>query len=220
MKWIIVAALGLSLTVLGPTAVLAQSPVVYDDASGTNGDCTVSGPADEHLIYCKSLHPGRGTSDHGLAWRLAPVAKDTPPEAAPDAAPDEETSPDTTTDTTWPPRTIKMRTMRLTIKSRDLVSIPRIPTRTAMALPIATNPTSTAPIRSIRTPMGRRQRRQRVFGIHTDPHVATTPAPRTRGTLPPDHDRWFAEPVIGTMASEETAVLPGPHDARTSYAGP
>jgi hypothetical protein len=99
MKWFIIAAVGLSLGVAGPSSVLAQPPVVYDDASGTNGDCTVSGPADEQLVYCKSLHPGHGTAIMDSPGASAPPTKDAPP----DAAPDEGASPETTTDNTTVP---------------------------------------------------------------------------------------------------------------------
>src|SRR4051794_18924099 len=102
MKWIIVAALGFGLGLAEPAgAVVAQGQVDYDNASGSNGDCTVSGPSDEQLVYCKSFHPGHGTAIMDSAPSAsAPVTKEKPPETAPDAAPVDESSPETTTDNT------------------------------------------------------------------------------------------------------------------------
>ena len=96
MKWFIILALGLSVGLVGRSgAVLAQGAVDYDDASGSNGDCTVSGPPSEQVTYCSSLHPGHGVAIHDSPGASAPASKDAPPAAAPD----EETAPETT-DTT------------------------------------------------------------------------------------------------------------------------
>src|SRR3954453_11537786 len=101
MKWIIIAALSLCLGVAKlPGDVLAQNQVDYDNASGTNGDCTVSGPSNETLVYCKSLHPGHGTAIMNSPGASAPVSKTAPPDAAPADEPAPETTTDATTDTT------------------------------------------------------------------------------------------------------------------------
>lgn len=99
MKWFLIVALGMSLSVSVPAgAVLAQGQVDYDNASGTNGDCTVSGPANEQLVYCKSLHPGHGAAIMDSAPSASEtVTKERPPEAAPDEAPAPETTTDDTT---------------------------------------------------------------------------------------------------------------------------
>jgi hypothetical protein len=100
MKWFIVAALGLSLSASVPAgAVLAQNQVDYDDASGTNGDCTVSGPSNETLVYCKSLHPGHGTAIMDSPGASAPPTKDAPPEAAPAEEPPRDATTDAPADT-------------------------------------------------------------------------------------------------------------------------
>jgi hypothetical protein len=96
-RLIIIAVLSLSaglggLSGAGPAR--AQGPVVYDDASGTDGTCTASGPADERVVLCTDLNPGRGVTVVDPGAELAPVAKDVPP--APEPAPEAEPAPETT----------------------------------------------------------------------------------------------------------------------------
>src|SRR5215211_5058163 len=98
-RLIIIAVLSLSaglggLSGAGPAR--AQGPVVYDDASGTDGTCTASGPADERVVLCTDLNPGRGVTVVDPGAELAPVAKDVPP--APEPAPDAEPAPETDAD--------------------------------------------------------------------------------------------------------------------------
>jgi hypothetical protein len=79
----------------GPGLARAQGPVVYDDASGTDGTCTASGPADERVVLCTDLSPGRGVTLVEPGAEPAPVATTDPPPApapAPEAAPAPETT--------------------------------------------------------------------------------------------------------------------------------
>ena len=96
-RLIVIAVLCLSagmgaLSGAGPAR--AQGPVVYDDASGADGTCTASGPADERVVLCTDLNPGRGVTVVDPGAELAPVAKDVPP--APEPAPEAEPAPETT----------------------------------------------------------------------------------------------------------------------------
>ena len=94
-RLVIIAALSLSaVLVVVSHAVLAQAPVNYDDARGTDGSCTASGPADEHVIVCRDLRPGRGVAliDPGAA--PAPISEDG--SATPVPAPDAAATPETT----------------------------------------------------------------------------------------------------------------------------
>jgi len=96
-RLIIIAVLCLSAglgALSGASQARAQGPVVYDDASGTDGTCTASGPADERVVLCTDLNPGRGVTVVDPGVELAPVAKDVPP--APASAPDAESAPETT----------------------------------------------------------------------------------------------------------------------------
>jgi len=98
MKRLVMAALGLSACLAGLSGaamVHAQSgPIVYDDASGTSGTCTVSGPADDQMIVCSDLHPGKGVTVIAPTPQPTPVSKDVAP--APEPAPDAAPAPDTT----------------------------------------------------------------------------------------------------------------------------
>jgi len=97
MKRLIIAVLSLIFGLgglSGADLAQAQGPVVYDDASGTDGTCTASGPANERVVLCTDLNPGRGVTVVDPGVELTPVAKDVPP--APASAPDAESAPETT----------------------------------------------------------------------------------------------------------------------------
>ncbi len=98
MKWLLIAGLGLSAglaALSGAVPARAQGgPVVYDDASGTDGTCTASGPTTDQMIVCTDLRPGRGVTVVNPGAEPAPVATDVPPPPA--AAPDPEPAPETT----------------------------------------------------------------------------------------------------------------------------
>jgi hypothetical protein len=96
-RLIIIAVLCLSAglgALSGGVPAQAQGPVVYDDASGTDGTCTASGPADERVVLCTDLSPGRGVTVVEPGVEPAPVVRDVapPPATAPDAAPPPETT--------------------------------------------------------------------------------------------------------------------------------
>ena len=93
----LIAVLGLSTCLLalsGADPAQAQGPVVYDDASGSDGTCTASGSAGDQMIVCTDLRPGRGVTVVDPGAERAPVAKDVPPTPAP--APDAAPAPETT----------------------------------------------------------------------------------------------------------------------------
>jgi hypothetical protein len=96
-RLIIIAVLCLSAGLgafSGAGPARAQGPVVYDDASGTDGTCTASGPADERVVLCTDLSPGRGVTVVEPGAAPAPVARDvTPPPAS---VPEAEPAPETT----------------------------------------------------------------------------------------------------------------------------
>src|SRR6186997_1384746 len=97
VKRLLIVAFWLSgslVALSGADLAQAQGPVVYDDASGSDGTCTASGPADERVVLCTDLNPGRGVTVVDPGAELAPVAKDVPPAPAP--APDAEPVPETT----------------------------------------------------------------------------------------------------------------------------
>ena len=96
-RLIIIAVLCLSAglgALSGAGLARAQGPVVYDDASGADGTCTASGPADERVVFCTDLSPGRGVTLVNPGAEPAPVSTDVPPAPAPapDAAPPPETT--------------------------------------------------------------------------------------------------------------------------------
>ncbi len=96
-RLIIIAVLCLSAglgALAGAVPARAQGPVVYDDASGADGTCTASGPADDRVVLCTDLSPGRGVTVVDPGAEPAPVVRDvTPPLApAPEAAPAPETT--------------------------------------------------------------------------------------------------------------------------------
>ena len=96
-RLIIIAVICLSAglgALSGAVPVRAQGPVVYDDASGTDGTCTASGPADERVVLCTDLSPGRGVTVVEPGVEPALVVRDVtpPPAPAPDAAPAPETT--------------------------------------------------------------------------------------------------------------------------------
>ncbi len=97
MKRFIIVAISLCASLgglSGADLALAQGPVVYDDASGTNGTCTASGAPNERMIVCTDLSPGRGVTLVEPGVEPAPVTTDVPPapEPAPEAAPAPETT--------------------------------------------------------------------------------------------------------------------------------
>jgi hypothetical protein len=99
MKRLIIVALSLSASLAalsGPVPAQAQGPVVYDDASGSDGTCTASRNAGDQMVVCTDLRPGRGVTltDPGVAPAPPPVSEDVSPAPAPepDAAPAPETT--------------------------------------------------------------------------------------------------------------------------------
>jgi hypothetical protein len=95
-RLIAVLSLSTSLVALaGVVPVQAQGgPVVYDDASGTDGTCTASGASGDQMIVCTDLRPGRGVTIIDPGAEPAPVTKDVAPTAA--AAPEAESAPEAT----------------------------------------------------------------------------------------------------------------------------
>ena len=94
-RLVIIAALSLSAVLVAVShAVLAQAPVDYDDARGTDGSCRASGPADEHVVVCRDLRPGRGVALTDPGAEPAPGAEDG--SATPVAAPEAAATPETT----------------------------------------------------------------------------------------------------------------------------
>jgi hypothetical protein len=91
MKRLIIAALAAAVTLVEPSSgvvSLAQSgPVDVDIESGANGECTVSGPPGDQVIYCSDLRPGRGRamSEPGVG-SIDVTPAPAPPEAS--AAPE------------------------------------------------------------------------------------------------------------------------------------
>ncbi len=81
MKRLIIVVFGLVVGLGGTSGgVLAQSgPVVYDDASGDSGTCTVSGPPGDQVIMCSDLRPGNGVA-------VVNAGAEPAPEPAPEAA--------------------------------------------------------------------------------------------------------------------------------------
>jgi hypothetical protein len=98
MKWLVTAALSLSVGLVGLSgAFVAQAQsdlVVVDDASGSDGPCTVSGPPSDQVIFCRDLRPGRGSAVMAPGAGSKTVAPTPAPAPAPDAA-----APPETTDT-------------------------------------------------------------------------------------------------------------------------
>jgi hypothetical protein len=92
-----IVALSLSAGLVGLSGAelaLAQGPVVYDDASGTDGTCTASGSPEERMVVCTDLSPGRGVTlvEPGTAPAPATTAAPRAPEPAPEAEPAPETT--------------------------------------------------------------------------------------------------------------------------------
>ena len=95
MKRLIIATVSLSLGLVALSDAVpaqAQGPVVYDDASGTDGTCTASGSPGDQMIVCTNLRPGRGVTVVDPGAEPAPVSENVPPAPAPDA----ESTPETT----------------------------------------------------------------------------------------------------------------------------
>ena len=97
MKRLIIATVSLSLGLVALSDAVpaqAQGPVVYDDASGTDGTCTATGSPGDQMIVCTNLRPGRGVTVVDPGAEPAPVSENVPPAPAP--APDAESAPETT----------------------------------------------------------------------------------------------------------------------------
>jgi hypothetical protein len=97
MKRLIIAVFSLSACLValsGAVPARAQGPVVYDDASGTDGTCTASRSSIDQMIVCTDLRPGRGVAVIDPGVEPAPASTDVPPAPAP--APDTESAPETT----------------------------------------------------------------------------------------------------------------------------
>ena len=78
-----------------PTLAQSQSangPTVVDNASGSSGACTVSGPANEQVVFCTDLTPGNGVSVVNPGAEAARATKEVPPAPAADPAPTAETT--------------------------------------------------------------------------------------------------------------------------------
>lgn len=85
MKTLIILALALSASLAGlPDAARAQAPIVVDDASGSDGGCTTSGPPGDQVVFCRDLRPGKGTAVNapGAAAKEIAVAPEPAPETA------------------------------------------------------------------------------------------------------------------------------------------
>jgi hypothetical protein len=78
----------------GAVVAQEQGPLVVDDASGSDGTCNVSGPADDHLVVCSDLRPGRGVAVMDPGVEAPAVSKDGSPTPTP--VPDEASAPETT----------------------------------------------------------------------------------------------------------------------------
>lgn len=98
MKRLLIAAFAFSTGLAGLSGgvALAQAPVVYDDASGTDGSCTSSGPPSEQVVVCSDLRPGSGraVSEDGINPTPAPAPENETPDPAP--TPEPETAPAST----------------------------------------------------------------------------------------------------------------------------
>jgi hypothetical protein len=63
VKRLLVVAIGLVLGIGGAAGAQAQTgPYDYDDASGQDGTCTVSGPPGDTVTMCSDLRPGNGVA--------------------------------------------------------------------------------------------------------------------------------------------------------------
>jgi hypothetical protein len=93
VKRLIIAVCGLFIGLGGvPGGVLAQAPIVYDDASGDSGTCTVSGPPSDQVVMCSDLRPGHGAAVTSPGLEATKVAADTPP--PPEPTPEASTAPE------------------------------------------------------------------------------------------------------------------------------
>ena len=66
-------------------AARAQAPIVVDDASGSDGGCTTSGPPGDQVIFCRDLRPGSGTAVNAPGADAKEIAVAPEPAPAPDA---------------------------------------------------------------------------------------------------------------------------------------
>ena len=82
MKRLIIAALYLSVGLgglFGVVSVQAQGgTVVYDDASGSDGSCTVTGPPDDQTVFCADRRRGREVVVNDSPGQPTPVVGDVP----------------------------------------------------------------------------------------------------------------------------------------------
>ena len=98
-RFIIVAfSLSVGLVALsGAVSVQAQGPVVYDDASGTDGTCTSSRSTRDEMVVCTDLRPGRGVTltEPGVAPAPAPEPAPDSTDEAPPETPETASAPET-----------------------------------------------------------------------------------------------------------------------------
>jgi hypothetical protein len=94
LRWLFIAAIALSTSLVGPSGAVLAQPVDVDIDSGADGGCTASGPPSDQLTVCRDLRPGSGraVNEPGAA------AKEVTPTPAPEPAPasDAEPAPETT----------------------------------------------------------------------------------------------------------------------------
>jgi hypothetical protein len=113
MQRLIIVAFSLSLglaALSGAVPVQAQGPVVYDDASGTDGTCTATRSTRDQMVVCTDLRPGRGVTltEPGVA-----------PAPAPEPAPVADEAPTETTETAAAPETSERAVATATDQDAD-----------------------------------------------------------------------------------------------------
>ncbi len=86
MKLLIIVIFALCASLAGlADAARAQAPIVVDDASGSDGGCTTSGPPGDQVIFCRDLRPGSGTAVNAPGADAKEIAVAPEPAPAPDA---------------------------------------------------------------------------------------------------------------------------------------
>jgi hypothetical protein len=114
MQRLLIVAFGLSMglvALVGAVPVQAQGPVVYDDASGTDGTCTSSRSTRDEMVVCTDLRPGRGVTLTEPGVAPAPA-----PEPAPDST---DAAPAETTETAAAPETSERAVATATDQDAD-----------------------------------------------------------------------------------------------------
>jgi hypothetical protein len=97
MKQLIGALVFLSVVfggLSGADLVRAQGPVDVDDASGSDGTCTVTGPADDHTVFCTDRRRGREVVVVNPPAQPTAVVKDETPAPTPNET-EEPAAPET-----------------------------------------------------------------------------------------------------------------------------